>query len=166
MGSQGLCMAFPPPMAQCRSSKQKSPLPSLSLKRGLFAYLQSFSQKIRLLIQHSSKSLLWSFLETGAGWVPSSCAPSTSLRVAGVPLNAHLWNPGFCCCYPEDTLFDSLVLVASRACVLGFNRFTAKEHFLTRYLSKAQQRGSRKKHLTHSFPERGLYAYLKLQSEG
>lgn len=54
--------------------------------------------------------------------------------------------PWLCGCCPKDTYLENLALVGQRAYVLDFKRFVANKQFLTRYLSMAQQRGSRQKY--------------------
>lgn len=41
----------------------------------------------------------------------------------------------FCGHYPEDTSLDSMVLVASRACVHGFSRTVANKEIVLNWLS-------------------------------
>lgn len=55
---------------------------------------------------------------------------SLSAQVVGISEKGGcVWCPGFCVCCPEDTLFDGLTLMASRAYVHRFKGTAANEEF-------------------------------------
>lgn len=86
-------------------------------------------------------------------------------QTAGVSKKGAYTNtqhPSFCDCCPEDTVFDSLVLMASRGWVHKFNRMIANKETLLNWLSYQSlvQKEQTDAHLRVCH-ERGTSAYFE-----
>lgn len=91
--------------------------------------------------------------------------PCLRLLVSEKEPCVHVWCPEFYGCCAEDISLDSLALVASKACVHGFNTMvTNKEKSILSWLvpQRSVQRKQTEMSISQPFPERGIFAYFKI----
>lgn len=124
-------MATPPPL--CTEQRQQTETHFQSFcERPISSYSYVWSEQ-RLLVKHTSRDRLQSSPEN---WVASGChlpvfrlPHPRSLGISEKGASVHAWHPGFCVCRnkSEDTIIDSLALVANWVCIYRFKRMVANK---------------------------------------